>query len=89
MGFNIKPNVGSASSPEKNTNVRHLPDELDQASKITFNIFKANGGVVVSTEKIDNSKDDYSRKRRLYIITDDMNLGEELSKIVTLEGLRS
>ena len=75
--------------PVENTEIIRKSSEFDHSNKITFNIFKASGGVVVSTEKIDYSNGDYDRKQRLYIITDDMNLGEELSKIITIKGLRN
>jgi hypothetical protein len=52
-----------------------------------FNLYKANGGVIVETQRYDNRKDEHIRE--LHIITEDQNLGEALSRIVTFESLKS
>ena len=51
-----------------------------------LNIYGASGGTIVETTKYDNKKDE--NRNSLHVITDDKNLGEELSKIITMEQLR-
>lgn len=51
-----------------------------------FTLTKANGGFIVSTRRYDNRADRSTGDN--YIITDEHDLGEEISKIVTMESLR-
>ena len=51
-----------------------------------FTLTKANGGFIVSTRRYDNRTDRSAGDN--YIITDDVDLGEEISKIVTMESLK-
>ena len=53
---------------------------------IHFVIYGANGGHVVETSKYDRVKDRH--QTGLHIIRDEDDLGEEISKILTLESLR-
>jgi len=59
--------------------------ELD-GEPIRFNIFRANGGTVVQTHMYDRQKD--RSFQQLHIIGHDQDIGECLSKIVTMESLR-
>jgi hypothetical protein len=59
--------------------------ELD-GEPIRFNIFRANGGTVVQTHMYDRQKD--RSFQQLHIVGHDQDLGECLSKIVTMESLR-
>lgn len=59
--------------------------ELD-GEPIRFNIFRANGGTVVQTHVYDRQKD--RSFQQLHIVGHDQDLGECLSKILTLESLR-
>ena len=59
--------------------------ELD-GEPIRFNIFRANGGTVVQTHMYDRQKD--RSFQQLHIVGHDQDLGECLSKILTLESLR-
>ena len=59
--------------------------ELD-GEPIRFNIFRANGGTVVQTHVYDRQKD--RSFQQLHIVGHDQDLGESLSKIVTMESLR-
>ena len=59
--------------------------ELD-GEPIRFNIFRANGGTVVQTHMYDRQKD--RSFQQLHIVRNDQDLGESLSKIVTMESLR-
>ena len=59
--------------------------ELD-GEPLRFNIFRANGGTVVQTHMYDRQKD--RSFQQLHIVGHDQDLGECLSKILTLESLR-
>lgn len=48
-------------------------------------VYQANGGTIVETRTYDRQKD--KSKNSLYIIRDDQNLGEEISKIITYTHL--
>ena len=54
-----------------------------------FNIkvYRATGGTIIETRKYDTKRD--SSNTGLYIITDDKDLGEEIGKIITMEGLKA
>lgn len=54
---------------------------------INFTLHKASGGYVVEYRTYDEKND--RNNNRLHIITDEKELGEELSKIITFESLRS
>lgn len=49
-------------------------------------VWKASGGTIIETRKYDRHRDE--NKGGMYIITDDKDLGEELGKIITMEGLK-
>lgn len=53
---------------------------------LRINVYKASGGFVVETRKYDRRKDENISS--MNIITDDKDLGDELSKIITMESLR-
>jgi hypothetical protein len=49
-------------------------------------VYKANGGIVVETRSYDRRRDESNNG--LYVITDDKDLGAEISKIITMENLK-
>jgi len=51
-----------------------------------FTLTKANGGFIVSTKRYDNRTDRSTGDN--YIITDSDDLGDAISKIVTMEALK-
>jgi hypothetical protein len=51
-----------------------------------LNIYSASGGTIVETTKYDRKHDE--NRNSLHVITADKDLGEELSKIITMEQLR-
>ena len=57
------------------------------ARGMNFTVYKANGGFVLEHRQYD-SKIDRSNNY-LHIITEDMELGEEIAKIITYTTLRS
>jgi hypothetical protein len=57
-----------------------------EGEPLRFNIFRANGGTVVQTYVYDRQRD--RSNTQLHIVGHDQDLGECLSKIVTMESLR-
>lgn len=70
--------------PSNTTRALDFGDHTNRA--IRFNIYSANGGMVVETTRYDNVKD--RQITGLYVINSDAELGEEISKIITMERLR-
>jgi hypothetical protein len=60
---------------------------LDSQNAVRFTIHHAHGGSVVQTRTYDERKD--RNIENLYIIKNNEDLGEEIAKIITMEGLRS
>ena len=58
-----------------------------QSNGMRFQLYKANGGYVIETTRVDRVKDHVHHQ--MYIITNDADIGAELGKIVTMEQLRS
>jgi hypothetical protein len=59
---------------------------LDSDKGIRFQVYKANGGMVVETSMYDRQKDRHHNS--LHIITDQQDLGKEIAKIITMETLK-
>jgi hypothetical protein len=57
-----------------------------QSTGFRLNVYSAGGGTIIETTKYDRMKDDH--RHSLHVVTDDKDLGEELSKIITMESLR-
>lgn len=57
-----------------------------QSDGMKFQLYKAAGGYVIETTRIDRLKDRMNHS--LYIIKNDDDLGQELAKIITMESLR-
>ena len=65
---------------------------VERSSKIesngmNFTVYKASGGHIIEHRVYDRKTD--RNNNSLHIITDDKDLGEEISKIITFESLRS
>jgi hypothetical protein len=54
---------------------------------MNFQIYRASGGYIVEFSRYDRKRDEANRN--LHIITDEQDLGDSISKIVTLEMLRN
>jgi hypothetical protein len=50
-------------------------------------VYKASGGTVIETSAYDRNRDRHHTG--LYVITDDKDLGTEISKIITMENLKT
>jgi hypothetical protein len=61
-------------------------DSRLEISGINFSVCKATGGYVVETRSYDPHTD--RSKTKLHIITDEMDIGHEIGKIITMETLR-
>jgi hypothetical protein len=59
---------------------------IDNDRGIRFQVYKANGGMVVETSMYDRHKDRHHNS--LHIITDEQDLGKEIGKIITMETLK-
>ena len=60
------------------------PDLHSQSFRL--NIYGASGGTIVETTKYDRKSDE--NRHSLHVITEDKDLGDELSKIITMEQMR-
>lgn len=60
------------------------PDLNSQGFRL--NVYNASGGTIVETTKYDRKSDE--NRHSLHVVTADKDLGEELSKIITMEQLR-
>jgi hypothetical protein len=60
------------------------PDLHSQSFRL--NIYGASGGTIIETTKYDRKSDE--NRHSLHVVTEDKDLGEELSKIITMEQLR-
>ena len=76
-----------AVSPKQHTGISiGRGPSLDSDKGIRFQVYKANGGMVVETSMYDRHKDRHHNS--LHIITDEQDLGKELAKIITMETLK-
>ena len=57
-----------------------------ESDGMRFNLYKASGGYVIETCHYDSKTDRHNNK--MYVITDDKDVGEEMGKIITMESLR-
>jgi len=60
--------------------------ETLSSEPLRLSIYRANGGTVVETRHYDRQKD--RSQNYLHIVGNDQDLGESLSKIITMESLR-
>jgi len=57
-----------------------------QSRGFRLNVYSASGGTIIETTKYDRKTDE--NRHSLHVVTEDKDLGEELSKIITMEQLR-
>ena len=58
-----------------------------QSNGMRFQLFKASGGYVIETTYYDDRKDE--RINKMYVVTEDQDIGKEIGKIITMEALRT
>jgi hypothetical protein len=64
----------------------YLSDRID-AHGFRLKVYKANGGTIVETSSYNVRKD--HTNSGLYVILDTQDLGTEIGKIITIEGLKT
>ena len=65
---------------------RDISHSIDSAG-FNLKVYKASGGTVIETNAYDRRNDRH--QTGLYVITDDKDLGNEISKIITMENLKT
>jgi hypothetical protein len=60
------------------------PDLHSQGFRLS--VYGASGGTIIETTKYDRKSDE--NRHSLHVVTEDKDLGDELSKIITMEQLR-
>ena len=76
--------VETSKSPRRGIAIS--ADEGLGTEPMRLSIYRANGGTVVETRTYDRQKD--RNQTQLHIVGHDEDLGESLSKIITMESLR-
>ena len=61
-------------------------DVLDREKAVKFNIFKANGGRIIETQRTEKTTN--RTITGLYVIPEEADLGREIDKIFTMEALK-
>ena len=61
-------------------------NEPNGEKSLHFRVWFANGGKVIQTSRYDRLKD--RTQTSMYVITEEHDFGEEINKIITIEGLR-
>jgi hypothetical protein len=87
-GWSSKPKRSGRGKSLSNhvQSTRRVEHDYDDESVITFKIYGANGGKIVETSRYNEKRDNESVRR--YVIDENADLAESLSKIVTMEYLR-
>lgn len=62
-------------------------DHSIQSAGFNLKVYKASGGTVIETSAYDRRSDRH--QTGLYVVTDDKDLGSEISKIITMENLKT
>lgn len=77
-----QPNIKGISTLSKSRD-----QNIDQPERaINFTVYTATGGRVIETRKYDRKTD--RNTTGLYIITNEMDFGREIDKIITMEALK-
>jgi hypothetical protein len=56
---------------------------------IRFNIYRANGGIVIQVIHQDKLDRDHREQCNLYVVPDDKDISQTITKIITMEKLKS
>ena len=80
--------LASAAQQHQNIKIGHQDVErINSNQGINFSVHRAHGGYVIEVTVYNRTTDRHNRS--LHIITDDKDLGQEIGKIITYEGLRA
>jgi hypothetical protein len=72
---------GTASVKIKNTG-----SSISQPNSMVFTVTAGHGGIVIETRHYDSHRDDH--QTQLFVIPEEKNLADEITKIITLQSLR-
>jgi hypothetical protein len=64
-----------------------IEDPSLQSNSFKLKVYGASGGTIIETTRYDRKHDE--NRHSLHVVTDDKDLGVELSKIITMEQLKS
>jgi hypothetical protein len=78
---------GMSDRHEEDICIQEKDEVRISASGIRFEVYRANGGTVIETRRIDRRTGDSVYE--LHVIAGDQNIGAEIGKIITLEALKS
>jgi hypothetical protein len=67
--------------------VKSVREQSIDSYGFNLKVYKASGGTVIETSAYDRRSDRH--QTGLYVITDDKDLGAEISKIITMENLKT
>lgn len=79
----------SKNDPDKCSGIlvaRGSGQRIEHEQNLNFRVFNANGGIILEFSRYDNSKHEHVTD--LYIIKNDDELSEKVSKILTMANLR-
>ena len=74
------------NNEDQYANVAVADQDSINSNGMRFQLYNASGGFVIETRVYDERND--RNVNKLYVITEDKDLGEELGKIITMESLR-
>lgn len=78
--------IGDVYNSE-NTQLQHRQMPYLESRCINFNVFRAKGGFIIETKNYKIETD--CANNTLYIITEDLDIGTEIGKILAMECLRN
>jgi|LauGreDrversion4_2_1035121.scaffolds.fasta_scaffold15495_9 hypothetical protein len=81
----ISSGLVNRTSRKRNTLVAGSDSEM-RSDPITFKMFKANGGWAIEFNQYDNKND--RMDNALYVVNNEEELGNSISKIITMEALK-
>jgi hypothetical protein len=87
LNSDINPNTSGANKVQGLQLEPARADEIASEQAIRFKVIKARGGTIIETQMYNRRKD--TSGIGLYVIHDDMDLGTEISKIITIEALKA
>lgn len=82
-------NIGKRAYEAEAPNRAVRGDEVEhrlEGNPLRMSVYRANGGTIVETSRYDEVKD--RNVTQLHIVGHDQDLGQSLSKIITMESLR-
>lgn len=75
--------------PNSTSSLSSPKETLQHSDFIMFKVYSAKGGRIVEVRKVSDSKIRNNDNTNLYVVQNDENFGDEIAKIIFLEGLSS